>query len=80
MVLTEVSEEVRDALATGRPVVALESTIIAHGLPRPRNLDVAVELEEIVRSRGALPPTIPRQLGRARGGVEAAPGGCYKKR
>ncbi|PSM42182.1 pseudouridine-5-phosphate glycosidase [Streptomyces dioscori] len=53
-----VSEEVREALATGRPVVALESTIIAHGLPRPRNLQVALELEEAVRQEGAVPATI----------------------
>lgn len=53
-----VSEEVREALATGRPVVALESTIIAHGLPRPRNLQVALELENVVRQEGAVPATI----------------------
>jgi len=53
-----VSAEVADALAAGRPVVALESTIISHGLPRPRNLEVAVELEDIVRQAGAVPATI----------------------
>lgn len=52
------SAEVEEALAAGRPVVALESTIIAHGLPRPRNLAVASELEEIVRAGGATPATI----------------------
>ncbi|WP_343237935.1 pseudouridine-5'-phosphate glycosidase [Streptomyces sp. SID2999] len=52
------SEEVREAAGTGRPVVALESTIIAHGLPRPRNLQVALELEEVVRREGAVPATI----------------------
>ncbi|MGW5049204.1 pseudouridine-5'-phosphate glycosidase [Streptomyces griseoluteus] len=52
------SEEVREATGTGRPVVALESTIIAHGLPRPRNLQVALELEEVVRREGAVPATI----------------------
>ena len=52
------SPEVADALKTGKPVVALESTIISHGLPRPSNLDVAREVEEIVRSRGAVPATI----------------------
>ncbi|MFJ3583792.1 pseudouridine-5'-phosphate glycosidase [Streptomyces sp. NPDC090127] len=55
---TQVSEEVRQALHEGRPVVALESTIIAHGLPRPRNLAVARELEALVRSGGAVPATI----------------------
>ncbi|GAA4876425.1 pseudouridine-5'-phosphate glycosidase [Kitasatospora terrestris] len=54
----EISEEVRDALADGRPVVALESTIIAHGLPRPRNLAVAEELEALVRAGGAVPATV----------------------
>lgn len=52
------STEVRDALAEHRPVVALESTIIAHGLPRPRNLQVAMELEELVRKAGAVPATV----------------------
>ena len=68
--------DVADALGAGKPVVALESTIIAHGLPRPRNLEVALELEEIVRAQGACPATIavldgtphvglePEQLGR----------------
>jgi pseudouridylate synthase len=50
--------EVSDALATGQPVVALESTIISHGLPRPDNLRVAREIEEAVRSGGAVPATI----------------------
>ena len=58
MLLTEVTEEVQEALAAHRPVVALESTIIAHGLPRPRNLAVAEELEGLVRSAGAVPATI----------------------
>ncbi|PZG96153.1 pseudouridine-5-phosphate glycosidase, partial [Streptomyces sp. NTH33] len=53
-----VSDEVREGLAARRPVVALESTIIAHGLPRPRNLQVALELEEVVRQEGAVPATI----------------------
>jgi pseudouridine-5'-phosphate glycosidase len=52
------SPEVAEALASGKPLVALESTIISHGLPRPSNLTVAREVEEIVRSRGAVPATI----------------------
>ncbi|MCX4720367.1 pseudouridine-5'-phosphate glycosidase [Streptomyces virginiae] len=52
------SAEVREALTRGRPVVALESTIIAHGLPRPRNLEVGLELEALVRAEGAVPATI----------------------
>lgn len=53
-----VSDEVRTALAEGRPVVALESTIFTHGLPRPRNLKVATEAEAIIRDAGAVPATI----------------------
>ncbi|MEU4036774.1 pseudouridine-5'-phosphate glycosidase [Streptomyces collinus] len=53
-----VSQEVREAIDARRPVVALESTIIAHGLPRPRNLQVALELEDVVRREGAVPATI----------------------
>jgi len=56
--LLVVAPEVRAALADGRPVVALESTIISHGLPRPENLRVATEVEDIVRSRGAVPATV----------------------
>lgn len=52
------SAEVTAARATGKPIVALESTIISHGLPRPSNLRVAQEVEEIIRSRGATPATI----------------------
>lgn len=54
----EVSEEVAEALADGRPVVALESTIISHGLPRPRNHEAAIEFEEILRAQGVTPATI----------------------
>ncbi len=53
-----IAEEVRDALASGRAVVALESTIVSHGLPRPENLEVARSLEATVRAGGAVPATI----------------------
>jgi pseudouridine-5'-phosphate glycosidase len=53
-----VAEEVRAAVAEGRPVVALESTIVTHGLPRPRNLAVAVEAEDQVREAGVVPATV----------------------
>ena len=53
-----VHPEVAAALGSGEPVVALESTIISHGLPRPENLRVAREIEDVVRSRGAVPATI----------------------
>ncbi|GGP42481.1 pseudouridine-5'-phosphate glycosidase [Streptomyces melanogenes] len=66
----KVSQEVREALAEGRPVVALESTIIAHGLPRPRNLRVATELEELVRAGGAVPATVAVLDGRPHVGLD----------
>lgn len=53
-----VSDEVREAVENGSPVVALESTIFTHGLPRPTNLEVALEAEDIVRTNGAVPATI----------------------
>ncbi|MGN6446687.1 pseudouridine-5'-phosphate glycosidase [Amnibacterium sp.] len=52
------SDEVADALEAGRPVVALESTIISHGLPRPRNLEAAGEFEAILRDAGVVPATV----------------------
>ena len=52
------SPEVSKALDAGKPIVALESTIISHGLPRPRNLEAAKEFEEILRSSGVVPATI----------------------
>ncbi|MFD9883697.1 pseudouridine-5'-phosphate glycosidase [Streptomyces alboflavus] len=65
-----VSDEVQAALARRRPVVALESTIIAHGLPRPRNLRVAHELEQAVRDEGAVPATIAVLDGRPHIGLD----------
>jgi pseudouridine-5'-phosphate glycosidase len=60
-----VGEEVAEAISRGHPVVALESTIISHGLPRPRNLEVARQLEATVRHAGAVPATIAVIGGRA---------------
>jgi pseudouridine-5'-phosphate glycosidase len=54
----DLSDEVQTALNDGRPLVALESTVIAHGLPRPVNLETARRLERIVREEGATPATI----------------------
>ncbi len=70
--MIDVGEEVAAALAEGRPVVALESTIIAHGLPRPGNLRVAGEIEDAVRAAGAVPATVAVLGGRARVGLDAA--------
>ncbi len=53
-----VSEEVKQALAEGKPVVALESTIISHGMPYPKNVETALNVERIVRETGAVPATI----------------------
>ena len=65
------SKEVAAAKSQGRPIVALESTIISHGLPRPINLEVANEVEEIVRSQGATPATIAIIDGEIFVGLEA---------
>ncbi len=59
-----VAPEVREALAEGRPVVALESTIISHGMPYPHNVAMAREVEQIVRDGGAVPATIAILHGR----------------
>ncbi|HVK25975.1 MAG TPA: pseudouridine-5'-phosphate glycosidase [Actinokineospora sp.] len=66
------SAEVADALATGRPVVALESTLLAHGLPAGRNHEVGVRLEQVVRAAGAVPATIAVLGGKARIGLSDA--------
>ena len=67
-----VHDEVRDALAGGRAVVALESTIISHGLPRPDNARLAREFEQAVRDGGAVPATIAVIDGQARIGLDDA--------
>jgi len=54
----EIHSEVKNALAEGHPVVALESTIISHGMPYPQNINTAIEVENIVRNKGAVPATI----------------------
>jgi len=54
----EIHPEVKNALAEGKPVVALESTIISHGMPYPQNINTAIEVENIVRNNGAVPATI----------------------
>jgi pseudouridylate synthase len=60
----DISDEVRDALGSGRPVVALESSIIAQGLPVPHNLEAALEAEAAVRDAGAVPATTALENGR----------------
>src|SRR5919202_2105184 len=70
--LFQVSDEVRAALAGGRAVVALESTVISHGLPRPQNLETARRLEQAVRESGAVPATVAVLGGRLCVGLEEA--------
>ncbi len=65
----EVSEEVRQALAAGKPVVALESTIISHGMPYPQNVETALNVEKIIRENGAVPATIAIIGGKLKAGL-----------
>ena len=68
----ELSDEVARALHDGRPVVALESTIVSHGMPWPRNAEVAAAVEAAVRAEGAVPATIAVIDGVPRAGLDAA--------
>jgi pseudouridine-5'-phosphate glycosidase len=66
------TDEVAQALHDGTPVVALESTIISHGMPYPQNVEMATEVERIIRDGGAVPATIAVLEGRPRVGLDAA--------
>ncbi len=65
----DVAPEVRQALEEGRPVVALESTIISHGMPYPQNVETALNVERIIRENGAVPATIAVIGGRLKAGL-----------
>ena len=65
----EISPEVQAALAAGKPVVALESTIISHGMPYPQNVETALNVERIVRENGAVPATIAIIGGKLKAGL-----------
>lgn len=65
----DVNPEVKEALEAGRPVVALESTIISHGMPYPQNVETALAVEKIVRDNGAVPATIAIIQGRLKVGI-----------
>lgn len=65
----DLQSDVCDALESGRPVVALESTIICHGMPYPRNLETAIRVESVVRETGATPATIAIIDGRLKVGL-----------
>ncbi|KAJ8916164.1 hypothetical protein NQ315_016303 [Exocentrus adspersus] len=67
----DVKEEVRSALETGKPVVALESTIITHGMPFPENIKCAFEVENTVRNQGAVPATVAIVNGRVKVGLSS---------
>ncbi|HEY8596752.1 MAG TPA: pseudouridine-5'-phosphate glycosidase [Devosiaceae bacterium] len=68
----DIGGEVSAALADGRPVVALESTIITHGMPFPQNFETATSVEAVVRAHGAVPATIAIMDGRLKVGIDAA--------
>jgi pseudouridine-5'-phosphate glycosidase len=65
------ADEVAEALNSGRPVVALESTLLSHGLPPGRNLEVGRRLEKVVRGAGAVPATVAVLDGRPLIGLSA---------
>jgi pseudouridine-5'-phosphate glycosidase len=68
----DINPEVAQALAEGKPVVALESTIISHGMPYPQNVETALNVEKIIRDNGAVPATIAIIGGRLKAGLSAA--------
>lgn len=68
----DILPEIADALAAGRPVVALESTIISHGMPYPQNVETARRVEQVVRDNGAVPATIAIIDGRLKVGLDSA--------
>ena len=65
----DVNPEVAKAVAEGKPVVALESTIISHGMPYPQNVETALKVEQIIRDNGAVPATIAIIGGRLKAGL-----------
>ena len=67
----DVNPEVAEAIASGKPVVALESTIISHGMPYPQNVETALNVERIIRDNGAVPATIAIIGGRLKAGLTA---------
>ncbi|MDP3306075.1 MAG: pseudouridine-5'-phosphate glycosidase [Erysipelotrichaceae bacterium] len=67
----DISREVKSAIENNQPVVALESTIISHGMPYPKNVETALKVEQIVRDYGAVPATIAILNGRLKVGLSA---------
>ena len=68
----DIAPEVAAALDEGRPVVALESTIISHGMPYPKNVETALRVEQTIRDNGAVPATIAVIGGRLKAGLTGA--------
>lgn len=68
----DVTPEIEEAVRTGKPVVALESTILSHGMPYPENLSFAREVEKIIREQGAVPATMAIINGRLKCGLTEA--------
>lgn len=66
----DIHPEVKEALASKKPVVALETAVVTHGFPYPHNLELAISLENIVRSTGSIPATIGLIGGRVKVGLE----------
>lgn len=67
--MLDILPEVKEALDAGKPVVALESTIISHGMPYPQNVETALQVEQIIREEGAVPATIAMIGGRCKAGL-----------
>lgn len=65
----DIALEVQEALENRRPVVALESTIISHGLPYPQNVETAIHVEQVIRDYGAVPATVAIIGGRLKCGL-----------
>ena len=68
----DILPEIKNALEKGLPIVALESTIISHGMPYPRNVETAKQTEQVVRDNGAIPATIAILGGRLKVGLSSA--------
>ena len=68
-----ISPEVQEALDKGMPIVALESTIISHGMPYPQNVETALKVEQTIRDNGAIPATIAVIGGKLKAGLAPAP-------
>src|SRR5436190_20477265 len=69
--LMKIAPQVAEAIASGGPIVALETTVVTHGLPHPQGLEAAAEMEKAIRAAGAIPATIGIGQGQVRVGMTA---------